>query len=78
MGVALFANMGFVAMFIIFVLKWSRAEELDLANEFSLLALVFFTFVSNGQLTYMGIVNLSMFLAVVERMSKVMQMEEQL
>jgi hypothetical protein len=34
--------------------------------------------VSNGQLTYMGIVNLSMFLAVVERMSKVMQMEEQL
>jgi hypothetical protein len=63
-------------MFIIFMLKWNRGEELELANEFSLLALVFFSFVSNGQLTYMGITNLSMFLAVVDRMAKVMQMEE--
>jgi hypothetical protein len=48
LGMALFANMGLVAVFIILILKWSRCEPLDLANSFSLLALIFYTFMSNG------------------------------
>jgi hypothetical protein len=44
----LFGNMGLIAIFIIFMLKWQRCEPLDLSNSFSLLALIFYTFVSNG------------------------------
>jgi hypothetical protein len=76
LGLALFGNMGLAAIFIIFMLRWSRCEPLDLSNSFSLLALIFYVFVSNGQTTWMGIVNASLFVAVVERMSKVLKMEE--
>jgi len=76
LGLALFGNMGLVAIFIIFMLRWSRCELLDLSNSFSLLALIFYTFVSNGQMTWMGIVNASLFLAIIERMGKVLKMEE--
>lgn len=77
LGLALFANMGLVAIFSIIYMKWYNGESLDLAKDMSLLAVIFFTFVSNGQLALMGYVNLSLFLAVLDRLGTVMKMEEQ-
>lgn len=76
LGISFYANMGLVAIFIIFMLKWSRGEVFNLQESFSLLAIIFFTFISVGQLTWLGIVNGAIFMAVLKRMSSVMRLEE--
>jgi len=76
LGISFYANMGLVAIFIIFMLKWSRGEVFNLQESFSLLAIIFYTFISVGQLTWLGIVNGAIFMAVLKRMSSVMRLEE--
>jgi len=68
--------MGLIAVFIIYWVKWNEGQLLVLSESMSLLALIFYCFISNGQMTWIGFTNANMFLAVLQRISKVLQMEE--
>jgi hypothetical protein len=48
LGSAIYQNMGLICILLIFLHKWFSGEALDISNAFSLLALVFFTFVAVG------------------------------
>jgi Ca2+/Na+ antiporter len=78
LGSAIYQNMGLVCILLIFLHKWFNQEPLDIANAFSLLALVFFTFVAVGNFSSYAIMNVFIFLAIIRRIAKVLSMEEHL
>ena len=45
-GFNLFQNLAILAVFLIFYYQWSDGKEIDLANGFSTLAMVFYLFVT--------------------------------
>ena len=63
-------------MISIFMMKWGRGEKLDMSVSMSLMAMIFYIFISVNALTYMGLTTLQQFLSCVERMSTVLYMEE--
>jgi ABC-type multidrug transport system fused ATPase/permease subunit len=77
LGLSVFANMGLITVFIIFYIQWYMGEALDVASSVSLLAIIFFVFISIGQFTWLGISAYSVFLAVLRRFAGVLRMEEQ-
>jgi hypothetical protein len=60
----------------IFVPKWARGERLDEGVSISMMAMVFYIFISINMMTYVAMNAVQTFLAIVERMSSVYAMEE--
>jgi hypothetical protein len=58
------------------MVKWSRGDVLDMGVSMSLMAMIFYIFISVNSMTYMGLTVLQSFLSAVERMSSVFCMEE--
>jgi hypothetical protein len=76
LGTGLYMLMGFLAILFIFIHKWAQGEELNMSNSMTLIAIIFFNFVSVGNLGYMGVLNVANFLKILDRMSEVLKMEE--
>lgn len=75
-GFAVFANGGLLACIAIFGMQWARGEELNMGESVSLLAMVFYIFLSINQMTYMAMVSLQTFMAIIYRISTIFEMEE--
>ena len=60
----------------IFIPKWARGEKLDEGVSMSMMAMVFYIFISINMMTYVAMNAVQTFLAIVDRMSSVYAMEE--
>jgi hypothetical protein len=69
LGNGLFMNMGFLGVLFIFLHKWGQGEELEMSSALALIAIIFFNFVSVGNLGFMGVVNMAVFLRILNRMA---------
>ena len=58
------------------LLKWYDGIPIDTAKDFSLLAIVVFVFVACGQFMWLALINIAIFLGVLERFTTIMHMEE--
>jgi ABC-type multidrug transport system fused ATPase/permease subunit len=58
LGFAVFSNGGLIACIAIFGSQWARGEELDMGESMSLLAMVFYIFLSVNSMTYMAMTSL--------------------
>ena len=74
--VSFFQNGGLVAAMAIVIPKWARGEKLDEGISISLLAMVFYIFLSVNSFTYYGMTTLQQFLAIISRYSSVFEMGE--
>ena len=57
LGNSVFQNGGLFVTLAIFVPKWSRGEELEEGNSISVMAMVYYIFISINMLTYWALVN---------------------
>jgi len=71
-----FQNGGLIALLYIFLSKWNRGELLDESISMSLMAMIYFVFISVNGMTYYAMSTFQTFLAIVARMSSVFEMEE--
>ena len=69
LGNAVFQNGGLFVTLAIFVPKWRRGEKLEEGNSISVMAMVYYIFISINNLTYRGLYTLQSFLAIVFRIS---------
>jgi hypothetical protein len=60
----------------ILIPKWARGEKLDEGVSISLLAMVFYIFLSVNSFTYYGMTTLQQFFAIIARYSSVFEMGE--
>jgi hypothetical protein len=65
MGYAVFQNAGLIALLLIYVIKWVNREALDESRSLSLMAMIFYIFISVNQLMYFGLTSLFGLLATV-------------
>ena len=56
LGNSVFQNGGLFVILAIFVPKWSRGEQLEEGNSISVMAMVYYIFVSLNMLTYRALV----------------------
>ena len=75
-GFNLFQNLAVLSVFLVFYYQWSNGIEIDLAKSFSTLAMVFYLFTTINQLTYLAVFQLSNFMAILNRISSVLKLEE--
>jgi hypothetical protein len=76
LGFTVFSNGGLFACILIFVTQWAMGKELNLGNSMATLAMLFYIFLSVNSLTYMAMTTLQTFLAVLFRISSVLEMSE--
>jgi len=76
LGISFFQNGGMLALLYIFLSKWSRGELLDESISMSLMAMIYFIFLSVNSLTYFGMTTLQTFLAIIFRISSIFEMDE--
>jgi len=60
----------------IFLMKWNRGEQLDEAVSMSLMAMIYFVFLSINSMTYWALTTFQTFLAIIFRMSTIFELEE--
>ena len=68
--------MGPLCFFTILMMDWRQGIELKNEVYVSILAVVLFLFMSVNMMTYFAVTNLQNFLAILERLSEVFEMEE--
>ena len=68
--------MGLVAILAILLSEWQQGNVLSLDVSISILAMVYFVFFSVNIITYFALTNVQNFLAILERLSYVIEMEE--
>ena len=76
LGLSVFQNGGLIVIIAILVPKWARGEKLDEGVSMSLMAMVFYIFMSANAMTYYGMTSLQQFSAIVLRMSEVFELDE--
>ena len=54
MGIAVYANGGLLVLNNIFLVQWGRGDKLDSSVSMSLMAIIFYIFLSVNATTYMG------------------------
>ena len=75
-GISLFQNVGLIVLNNIYLVQWGRGDKLDPAISMSLLAIIFYIFLSVNAMTYFGLTVYQQFMSCVERTSEVVEMEE--
>ena len=75
LGSVLFQNMGLVVILIILASQWGLGVYLRSDTSVSMLSMIYFVFLSVNVLTYVGLTNTQNFLAILFRLSQVMEME---
>lgn len=75
-GYNLFQNLAVFTSFLIFYFQWRRGEEIDMAASVSILAMIFYLFVTVNQLTYLAVFQISNFFAILNRIASVLRLEE--
>ena len=75
-GFNLFQNLAVLSTFFIFYYQWSNGIEIEMAKSFAILAMVYYLFVTVNQLTYLAVFQLSNFLAILNRISSVLRLEQ--
>lgn len=68
--------MGLVAILAILLSEWYQGNLLSLDVSISILAMIYFVFFSVNIITYFALTNVQNFLAILERLSHVIEMEE--
>jgi len=76
LGVSLFENVGLLVLALIVLPQWKQGEYLDEASTISLMAMLFYIFLSVNSLVYYALSTLQQFLAIIERLSQVFELEE--
>lgn len=76
LGLTFFQNMGLITLIAILVPKWMNGEYLDEGVTISLMAMVFFLFLSVNSMTYYALSTYQQFTGIVERLGHVFGMEE--
>lgn len=69
LGFSIFQNGGLIACILIFVPKWARGEQLMEGDTIAVMTMVYFIFLSINNLTYMAMISIQNFLAIVFRVS---------
>ena len=73
---SVFQNGGLYVSIAIFVPKWARGDMLDEGNSISVMAMVYYIFISINMICYWALTNFQVFLAVVFRTSQIFYMPE--
>jgi hypothetical protein len=68
--------MGLVAVLAILIPQWYQGKYLSTDTSISMLSMVYFVFFSVNVLTYFALTNLQNFLAILQRLSTVFDLEE--
>lgn len=76
LGIAVFSNGGLIVLNNIFLVQWGRGDKLDSSVSMSLMAIIFYIFISVNSMTYMAMTVYQQFMSCVERISEVIEMEE--
>ena len=76
LGLSVFQNGGLFVTLAIFIPKWKRGELLDESNSISVMAMVYYIFISINMITYWAMTNFQLFLAVIYRVSQIFIMSE--
>jgi hypothetical protein len=76
LGIAFFMNGGLLVLNNIFFIQWSRGEKLDQGVSMSIMAIIFYIFLSVNCMTYFGLTIYQQFMSCVQRISEVTEMEE--
>jgi hypothetical protein len=76
LGIAVFSNGGLIVLNNIFLVQWGRGDKLDSSVSMSLMAIIFYIFISVNAMTYMGMTVYQQFMSCVQRISEVIEMEE--
>lgn len=76
MGVSVYQNGGLIVIIAIMAGLYHSEQKLDEAISMSLLAMVFFIFLSVNMMFYYSMTTLLAFLAIVNRISSIFEMEE--
>jgi len=75
-GFSVYQQFGFVAVFAIFMYEWMNGNEIKMEEAFTLLAMIFYLFIQINNFMYWGFSAGYTMLAVLERLSQVLMMEE--
>jgi ABC-type multidrug transport system fused ATPase/permease subunit len=76
LGFTVFQNFGLIAAILIFVPMWYQGIPITEELAFSLLAMLYFIFSSVNSFVFMGYSTLMQLLAIIDRVSQVISMEE--
>lgn len=76
MGVSIYQNGGLIVIIVIVVGLYHSGQKLDESISMSLLAMVFFIFLSVNMMFYFAMTTLLNFLAIIKRISSIFAMEE--
>ena len=76
MGLSVYQNGGLIVIIVIVLGLWKNGMKLDVGVTMSLMAMVFYIFISVNFLFYLGLTFLQTFLAVVERVASIFELEE--
>lgn len=75
LGFAVFSNFGLIAILYILLMQWWREQPLDESVSIALMAMIYYIFYSVNLVTYIGITIGQTLLAIVERISSVLVLE---
>jgi len=68
--------MGLVVIIVIYLIQFKRGQKIDQSISMSLYTLVFYIFAAVNSFTYFSQTTIQQFLAIVERVSSILKMEE--
>jgi len=76
LGYSLFQNMGLVAVLCVFLPQWARGEQISASAAFSLLAMIYYLFMSVTSLTLYAMSTVQQLRVLMHRLGDVFRMEE--
>jgi hypothetical protein len=68
--------MGLIAVLCVFLPKWAKGESISSASAFSLLAMIYYLFMSVTSLTLYAMTTLTQLIVLISRLGEVFKMEE--
>lgn len=75
-GFTIFQNVGFFLVATIFTLDWSKGKLLDPSESMTMLAMIYYLFFSVNTLTFALLTTMQTFLAIIDRLGNVLEMDE--
>ena len=76
LGNSFYQNFGLFGVFIIFLSEWMQGRELTNEKAVSVLSVIYFVFFVVNNVFYFGLANCQTYLAILRRLSTVMEMDE--
>lgn len=76
LGYSLFQNMGLVAVLCVFLPSWAKGERISSASAFSLLAMIYYLFMSVTSLMLYAMTTSMQVIVLMQRLGEVFRMEE--